>query len=81
MSEIIAISAYYHTRQVLRNATKVGKGAYSGPVPYNKFMQARMRKRIVAGIREVEKYARLGRLKCVFMAPDIEKVEAAGSCR
>ena len=35
--------------------------------------------RIVFGMREVHKYCRLGKLKCIIMAPNIEQMEAEGS--
>ncbi len=37
-----------------------------------------MRRRIVAGFREVAKHAGRGKLKGIFVAPDIDRISAQG---
>ena len=37
-----------------------------------------MRRRFVAGLREVAKHASRGRLKAIFVAPDAELIESTG---
>lgn len=41
-------------------------------------VKARMKRRLVQGIREVTKHLRLSKLKCIVIAPDIEKISAEG---
>eukprot|EP00475_Leptophrys_vorax_P042552 TRINITY_DN80195_c0_g1_i1.p1 TRINITY_DN80195_c0_g1~~TRINITY_DN80195_c0_g1_i1.p1 ORF type:complete len:148 (+),score=15.87 TRINITY_DN80195_c0_g1_i1:68-445(+) len=41
-------------------------------------IKANMRRRFLSGMREVGRAVRLGRAKCVLVAPNIEQVEAKG---
>lgn len=44
----------------------------------NPLKASKMKRRLVIGFREVLKYLRLSKIKCVVIAPDIEKIQAKG---
>jgi len=41
-------------------------------------IKAKMRRRIVMGIREVTKHLKLKKLKCVIISPNLEKIQSKG---
>nr|CAB3265946.1 selenocysteine insertion sequence-binding protein 2-like [Phallusia mammillata] len=41
-------------------------------------MKAKMRRRLVMGIREVTKHLKLKKLKCVIVSPNLEKIQSKG---
>lgn len=41
-------------------------------------MKARMKRRIVMGLREVLKHLKLRKLKCVIISPNCERIESKG---
>ena len=44
----------------------------------NPMKATKLKRRLVVGFREVLKYIRLGKIKCVIIAPDIERIQAKG---
>lgn len=41
-------------------------------------MKARMKRRIVMGLREVQKHLKLRKLKCVIISPNCERIQSKG---
>lgn len=41
-------------------------------------MKARMKRRIVMGLREVQKHLKLRKLKCVVISPNCERIQSKG---
>ncbi|XP_013772977.1 uncharacterized protein LOC106458066 isoform X2 [Limulus polyphemus] len=41
-------------------------------------VKAKMKKRMIVGLREVTKYLKLKKLKCVVIAPDLERTQTSG---
>ena len=42
------------------------------------FDQAKLRRRIVLGLREVTKHLKLGKIKCVIISPNLERIQSKG---
>ena len=42
-------------------------------------IKAKMRRRLVMGIREVTKHLKLKKLKCVIISPNLEKIQSKGT--
>ena len=42
--------------------------------------KAKSKRRFVLGIREVFKHLKLGRIKCVIVSPNLEKIQSKGLC-
>ena len=42
-------------------------------------IKAKMRRRLVMGIREVTKHLKLKKLKCVIISPNLEKIQSKGN--
>lgn len=42
-------------------------------------MKARMKRRVVMGLREVLKHLKLHKLKCVIISPNCERVQSKGT--
>lgn len=43
-------------------------------------LKAKMRRRLIVGLREVTRAINLGKAKCVFMAPNIEDINSPSAC-
>lgn len=43
-------------------------------------MKARMKRRIVMGLREVLKHLKLRKVKCVVISPNCERIQSKGTC-
>ena len=74
--DILENLSYFQRRQQSKSAVKVrvvlrSKSSNEGFISH---AQAKMRKRLVYGMREVSRCSALGKLKCVIVAPDIEKI-------
>jgi len=41
-------------------------------------LKAKMKRRLVMGIREVTKHLKLKKLKCVIVSPNLEKIQSKG---
>lgn len=41
-------------------------------------MKARMKRRIVMGLREVQKHLKLRKLKCLIISPNCERIQSKG---
>lgn len=41
-------------------------------------MKARMKRRIVMGLREVQKHLKLRKIKCVIISPNCERIQSKG---
>lgn len=44
-------------------------------------MKARMKRRIVMGLREVHKHLKLRKIKCVIISPNCERIQSKGTIR
>ena len=42
--------------------------------------KAKSKRRLVMGLREVTKHMKLGKIKCVIISPNCEKIQAKGEC-
>lgn len=44
-------------------------------------MKARMKRRLVMGLREVHKHLKLRKIKCVIISPNCERIQSKGTIR
>lgn len=42
------------------------------------FFQAKLKRRLVLGLREVTKHLKLKKIKCVIISPNLEKIQSKG---